>query len=155
MLAAGRPGKGAAGRANLVCVRRFLTPRWLVRHAAMVLLVVAFLVLGWWQIGRARGGNALSFGYAIEWPAFAIFVIFVWYREIRNERGARPEPVAIVEPVLVRARDTAPVAAGVVEPAGQQVDSDPELDEYNRLLTWLAENPGSRPADYRRANPTA
>ncbi len=123
----------------------------------MVLLVVAFLVLGWWQIGRARGGNALSFGYAIEWPAFAIFVIFVWYREIRNERGARAEPVPVVEPVLVRARDTAPVpaAAAAVEPGGQLVDSDPELDEYNRLLAWLAENPGSRPADYRRANPPA
>ena len=117
----------------------------------MVLLVAAFLVLGWWQIDRARGGNALSFGYAIEWPAFAIFVIFVWYREIRNERGARPEPVRIAEPVLVRARDVAPLAVAAVEPA--QVESDPELAEYNRLLTWLAENPGSRPADYRRANP--
>jgi DNA-binding transcriptional regulator of glucitol operon len=136
-------------------VARLWTPRWILVHAAVVVLVIGMLGLCWWQVNRAANGNLLSFGYAIEWPAFAIFVIFVWYREIRNERGARPEPVAIVEPVLVRARDTAPVAAGVVEPAGQQVDSDPELDEYNRLLTWLAENPGSRPADYRRANPTA
>jgi DNA-binding transcriptional regulator of glucitol operon len=120
----------------------------------MVFLVAAFLVLGWWQIDRARGGNALSFGYAIEWPAFAIFVIFVWYREIRNERGARPEPVKIAEPVLVRARDLAPVPAPAAEPAGLPVESDPELEEYNRLLGWLAENPGSRPADYRRANPS-
>jgi hypothetical protein len=118
----------------------------------MLLLVAAFLVLGWWQIDRARGGNALSFGYAVEWPAFAIFVIFVWYREIRNERGGvRAEPIRIAEPVLVRrGRDTATVEvapAPVPAPAaGDEVD--PELDEYNRLLAWLAANPGSRPADY-------
>jgi DNA-binding transcriptional regulator of glucitol operon len=115
----------------------------------MVILTAACLVLGWWQIGRARGGNALSFGYAIEWPAFAIFVVFVWYRELRNERAGTPdEPVRISEPVLVRARDV----ARPVEVAAAPVDeADPELAEYNRLLTWLAENPGSRPADYRRA----
>jgi DNA-binding transcriptional regulator of glucitol operon len=125
----------------------------------MVLLVVAFMVLGWWQIDRARGGNALSFGYAIEWPAFAIFVVFVWYREIRNERGARPEPVRVVQPVLVRARDAALTAApaGTASTAGPAgtAETDPELDEYNRLLTWLAENPGRRPADYRRTDPNA
>jgi hypothetical protein len=114
----------------------------------MLLLVAAFLVLGWWQIGRARGGNALSLGYAVEWPAFAIFVIFVWYREIRNERGARPQPVPVVEPVLVRARDAVPVTG----PSAPQPETDPELEEYNRLLAWLAENPGSRPSDYRRTS---
>ena len=57
-------------------MRRFLTPSWLLRHAAMVGLVAAFLALGWWQVGRARGGNMLSYGYAIEWPVFALFVIF-------------------------------------------------------------------------------
>lgn len=59
----------------------------------MVGLVVAFLWLGWWQIGRARAGNLLSLGYAIEWPVFAAFVIFVWIREIRLElRGGAPPP---------------------------------------------------------------
>jgi hypothetical protein len=125
----------------------------------MVLLVAAFLVLGWWQIDRARGGNALSFGYAVEWPAFAIFVIFVWYREIRNERRGTPvEPLRIVEPVLARRdRDArvaglvaAPVAAPLAADVGGEGD-DPELDEYNRLLAWLAANPGSRPSDYPRA----
>lgn len=140
-------------------MRRFLTPRWLVIHAAMVILTAACLVLGWWQIDRARGGNALSFGYAIEWPAFAIFVVFVWYREVRNQRAGTPaEPVRISEPVLVRAKDAALVAprgdaAPTVEvgatPAAD--DADPELAEYNRLLAWLAAHPGSRPSDYRRA----
>ena len=100
--------------ATLGLVRRFLTPRWLVIHAAMVILTAACMVLGWWQIDRARGGNALSFGYAIEWPAFAIFVVFVWYREIRIQRaGKREEPVRISEPVLVRAKDAVPAEVAV------------------------------------------
>jgi DNA-binding transcriptional regulator of glucitol operon len=120
----------------------------------MVILTAACLVLGWWQIGRARGGNGLSFGYAIEWPAFAIFVVFVWYREIRIQRaGKRDEPVRISEPVLVRAKDAAPVEVAVTSAASAASadEADPELAEYNRLLAWLAANPGSRPADYHRA----
>ena len=123
----------------------------------MVILTVACLVLGWWQIDRARGGNALSLGYAIEWPAFAIFVVFVWYREIRIQRAGKPdEPVRISEPVLVRAKDAAPVEVAVTSAASAASaasadEADPELAEYNRLLAWLAANPGSRPADYHRA----
>ena len=126
----------------------------------MVILTAACLVLGWWQIDRARGGNALSFGYAIEWPAFAIFVVFVWYREIRIQRAGKPEePVRISEPVLVRAKDAAPVevtvasaaSAASTASAASADEADPELAEYNRLLAWLAANPGSRPADYHRA----
>jgi hypothetical protein len=118
----------------------------------MVVLVVAFLGLGYWQLIRARTGNALSFGYAVEWPFFAIFVVFVWYRELRNHRQGEQPPQAapVAEPVLVRAgRDAAAVPVAIAaEPAE---GTDPELDEYNRLLAWLAANPGRRPADYRRS----
>jgi hypothetical protein len=74
-------------------VARFLSPRWLVRHALAAGLVAAFLALGWWQIGRAAHGNPLSLGYAVEWPLFAAFVVAVWVREIRVElRGGAPDP---------------------------------------------------------------
>jgi hypothetical protein len=49
----------------------------------MVVLVATFLGLGWWQLGRGRGGNALSWGYAFEWPVFAGFVVLIWLREVR------------------------------------------------------------------------
>ena len=49
----------------------------------MLVLVAAFLILGWWQLGRAKQGNALSLGYTFEWPFFAAFVIFMWVREMR------------------------------------------------------------------------
>jgi hypothetical protein len=73
---------------------RLLTPRWLARHALALALVGGCLWLGWWQLGRAWGGNALSIGYAVEWPFFAGFVIFVWVRAMRLPAPAAPPPPA-------------------------------------------------------------
>ncbi len=53
-------------------MKRLLTPRWIAVHLATVLLVIAFLLLGWWQLSRAEaGGNPSSWGYMLEWPVFA------------------------------------------------------------------------------------
>ncbi|WDZ84942.1 hypothetical protein [Micromonospora cathayae] len=66
-------------------MKRLWTPAWIARHVAMVVLVVGFCALGWWQISRATaGGNSSSWAYAVEWPIFAAFVVFVWWREIRH-----------------------------------------------------------------------
>ncbi len=64
-------------------MRRLASPGWLLKHAIVLALVAAFLILGWWQLGRAKQGNALSLGYTFEWPFFAAFVIFMWVREVR------------------------------------------------------------------------
>jgi cytochrome oxidase assembly protein ShyY1 len=69
-----------------------MTPKWLLCHLLVVVLVVAFLRLGWWQLSRAEGGNGLSIGYTLEWPAFAAFVIVVWIREMRNSRTESEQP---------------------------------------------------------------
>jgi hypothetical protein len=141
-------------------VARFLTPWWLVRHTAMVTLVTTFLALGWWQLGRARDGNMLSYGYALEWPLFAGFVVFVWVKEIRAELG-REEPPAPTAPTV----DVPPELAGqpgyvpfqataVGTPAAGgrgAEDGDPELVAYNRYLEWLAADPGRRPSEYPRS----
>lgn len=137
---------------------RFLTPWWLVRHVLLVVLVVAFLWLGWWQIGRARSGNLLSFGYAVEWPLFAAFVVFVWVREIRDELRRdlppAPPPAAPPVPAELAGQDgylpfTAPAARSAAG-AGAD-DEEPELVAYNRYLEWLAANPGRRPSEYKRS----
>jgi hypothetical protein len=119
-----------------------LTPAWLAKHAAMIVLVTAFLALGWWQVTRAAGGNTLSFAYAVEWPLFAAFVVFVWVREIRSAgRGGGPRPLprpGVRSPVRTR---PAPLPA--------DDDADPALAAYNRYLAWLAADPQRRPSDYR------
>jgi len=125
-------------------VRRFFTPGWLVRHAIAVVLVAGCLAMGWWQIDRARGGNALSWGYAVEWPVFALFVVFVWSREVRATRqgGYPPEPPPAPSDIPDDLRIEVPVRRAAV------VEDDPATAAYNRYLGWLAAHPEASPRDY-------
>lgn len=137
-------------------MRPLLTPRWLARHALAVTLVLACVLLAWWQVSRAAQGNLLSYGYAVLWPVFGGFVILIWVREMRMAvRGvpvvAEPAPArqeGFGRPVLIE-RPVIPATAD--DTAGE----DPALVEYNRLLAWLAANPGARPADYPGAQPVS
>jgi len=103
----------------------------------MVVLVAVFLVLGYWQWTRGESGNARSYGYALQWPAFAIFVVVFWIRMMRDElKPPRPDDAPDV------ASDDAPAAAGepvfpdVHQPAAA-VEDDPELAAYNAYLARL------------------
>jgi DNA-binding transcriptional regulator of glucitol operon len=128
----------------------FFTPAWLIRHTVAAVLVLGFLGLGWWQIGRAASGNLLSYAYAVEWPVFAGFVVFVWWKEVRRAQAARAaspghsgttSPDAEAPPL----RSSRPARSG----PGYDDGDDPQLAAYNRYLAWLSANPTARPADYR------
>jgi hypothetical protein len=121
-------------------VRQLLTPRWLAGHLLMVVLVVSMLGLGAWQLSRATGGNMLSWAYTIQWPIFAGFVGFIWWREVRRTLHGETEPRPVP---LTGAR----VLSGP-DPAAYEDADDPALAEYNRYLAWLSANPGARPVDY-------
>ena len=131
------------------------TPAWIARHVLALVLIAGFLGLGWWQFSRATGGNTLSWGYTFEWPVFAAFVGFIWFREVQQERrgtrAAEPERPAPAQqsgpgpegvPVAVRRPIRVPVVGAA--PA----EDDPELAAYNDYLSWLAAHPGARPSDY-------
>ena len=62
-----------------------LCPKWLAIHAVTIGLVVLFVVLGIWQLHRAEGGNTASWGYALEWPSFALLVIGFWVKVVRDD----------------------------------------------------------------------
>ncbi|WP_433375989.1 hypothetical protein ACQPZX_06990 [Actinoplanes sp. CA-142083] len=125
------------------------TPAWIARHVLALVAIAGCLGLGWWQFSRASGGNTLSWGYTFEWPVFAAFFAFLWYREVQlarkppepaEEKDEEPEklpgsPVTVGRPVRV-AVDRAPAA------------DDPELVAYNDYLAWLAEHPGAGAMDY-------
>jgi hypothetical protein len=131
-------------------MRGLWTPGWIARHLIAVVLAGSFVALGWWQLGRAADGNTLSWGYALEWPVFAGFVVFLWVREVQHElrtrRGAGvpddpPSPddrsaTGIRRPVRVARSGAAPV------------EDDPQLRAYNEYLAWLAAHPEARPGDY-------
>ncbi|WP_208760885.1 hypothetical protein [Micromonospora orduensis] len=140
-------------------MRWLWTPAWIARHVAMVVLVVGFLGLGWWQISRATAGNSLSWGYAVEWPVFAGFVVYVWWREVKlARRRAQGDAVAdsaevpAVEPAPADAAGSRPAVRRPVRvarvPAAAAGAEDADLAAYNRYLSWLNANPGARPGDY-------
>ncbi len=138
-------------------LRRFLSPRWLAFHLLVLVLVAVFCALGWWQLRRAAEGNALSFGYALEWPAFAAFTVFVWYRTVRDtvrpplakphaeqhaDPHAGPHAGPPTEPPAGRSQEaafTVPVLPARPAPAAVPEDEDSELAAYNRYLASLAE----------------
>ena len=155
-------------------MRRLLTPRWLLVHAGAVVLVIGFLAMGWWQLSRAAEGNLLSFGYAIEWPVFAAFVVWVWIKEMRKATrtdGAPtdvPEPDPRPDPRPSSPRGVQTVADRPAHKGGSQDDSrrtrtsrqrprsgpayddsdDADLAAYNRYLAWRNANPNTDPKAY-------
>ena len=124
-------------------MRRLSTPRWLLVHAGVVIGVIAFLALGWWQFGRAASGNLLSYGYAVEWPAFAAFLIYVWVKEMR--KVLRSEPPAATDTI---APPVPPPPRRTRTGAAYDDSGDEELAAYNRYLAWLNANPHASASEY-------
>jgi hypothetical protein len=128
------------------------TPAWIARHVLALVAIAGCLGLGWWQFSRASGGNTLSWGYTFEWPVFAGFFAFLWWREVQLVRHP-PQPPAEEAADEPERLPGAPVTVGrPVRVAVQAPDAedDPELAAYNEYLAWLAAHPGARPADYPR-----
>ncbi|MGK5681237.1 hypothetical protein [Actinoplanes sp. URMC 104] len=126
------------------------TPAWIARHVLALVLACGCLGLGWWQFSRAQGGNSISWGYMFEWPVFAGFVVFLWWREVQLARKkASNEPE---EPREERLPGSAVTVGRPVRVAVRPTEDadDPELQAYNDYLAWLNAHPGARPSDYRR-----
>ena len=134
-------------------VRRLLTPRWLLRHAAVLVLVVTFCALARWQFLRASAGNTLSWGYTLEWPLFAGFVIAMWVHAVREELRSTGAggPRRSLPPISLPPSSTSGtgVGAGAQDSGtGTGTEVDDELSAYNRYLAWLKADPDRRASDY-------
>src|ERR1700735_4435421 len=95
-------------------------------HALTIVIVPAFAALCIWQVHRALGGNDLSWAYVFEWPFFAGYAIYMWWRFVHEapaqDSAAAPAQMADGAPALVSA------------PAEGE---DPEAAAYNRYLADL------------------
>ena len=111
-------------------------------------MVATFLALGWWQAGRAADGNLLSWAYTFEWPLFAIFVIALWIREMRQalrRDGSQPTVAPATQPTR---RGPVITRRAVTVPAAVEDGGDPQLAAYNRYLAWLNEHPTAKSSDF-------
>jgi hypothetical protein len=65
---------------------KYLTRRCMWLHVITLLLVSSFILAAWWQYGAARAGNGLSWAYTFEWPAFAVYAVYMWWKMIHDQR---------------------------------------------------------------------
>ena len=146
-------------------MRRYFAPRWLLGHVVVAAVAIVFVRLGWWQWSHARQGNTLSYGYALQWPLFAGFGVFLWFRIIHerprapvrgdddepavasNASGARltPEPIGAVWSFRP---DRIPAEVSETTSAAPAVEVGDELAAYNDVLDWLNADPRRRLVDY-------
>ena len=98
--------------------------------ACCAVLVVSFAGLCWWQVTRALSGNTLSWAYVFEWPLFAGYVVYLWWR-LTHDRA-----------VAAAGGDAAASAPGGEHRGGEEEDEDEdeELAAYNRYLASLEES---------------
>ena len=115
-------------------MRVLLTRRWLGIHLGVLLGVLACIGLGWWQFSRAAEGNARSLGYAFEWPTFAIILIVLWIRGMRDVVQGRRKPTPPPARVFDGLYRAGPTREQVI--AADEAD-DPELAAYNARLAAL------------------
>ncbi|MGH3281175.1 MAG: hypothetical protein ACRDNW_18855 [Trebonia sp.] len=79
------------------------SPRVTRRQRAWLTLAAVFVVAGcgfatWWQAQRALHGNLLSDFYAVMWPMYGCYAIYLWSRLCRGVTtlvGASPRPTPI------------------------------------------------------------
>lgn len=124
--------------------RVWLSPRALKLHAVILIVVPAFMALCVWQIYRAVDGNSLSWAYVFEWPLFAGYAIYMWWRFVHE----KPEvaDAAVSENGHGDSAPQAPPPPSAADAAqeAQEAQEDAELAAYNDYLARLAEQDRAR-----------
>jgi hypothetical protein len=122
------PGDTDRHRLVSLCTVR---SRWLSRraigvHLTAIIVIPVFLRLGWWQLQRALSGNSLSWAYTFEWPIFAGYAVYMWWKLIHDfDLASAPASSATVAGT-----------SGTDQPKAATSD-DERLASYNRYLTAL------------------
>lgn len=109
------------------------------------------LALAWWQWSRyeSNSGTFLNLGYALQWPMFAAFCVYAYYKFVRYEEAPPPAPGS---------NRPTEIPAGLLpeRPRPASVDGDgddPTLAEYNAYLAELAAADRATAPDSGRPDP--
>lgn len=117
--------------------------------ALVILAAAGCLGLAWWQWTRyeSASGTFQNLGYALQWPMFAAFCFYGYYKFVRYEEAP---------PVLAAKDEQTEIPAGLLperpKPA-TQADTDPEIREYNAYLAELAKSDDNSDTADDRTNP--
>jgi hypothetical protein len=116
----------------------WLSRRAIKLHVVILIVVPAFLALCLWQISRALGGNTLSWAYVFEWPLFAAYAVYMWWRFVHEAaEDTAPPPIAGADPGGSNGSGRA--GAPAPDETAQEKEEDKEMAAYNDYLAQLAE----------------
>jgi len=118
-------------------------PAWFSRravglHLTALVVVPGCLALGWWQLNRALAGNTLSWAYVFEWPFFAGYGVYLWWRLV-HEQPTVPTPGAPNDETDDQKPPSEGADSGSMPAATilSETEEDAELAAYNRYLAAL------------------
>jgi hypothetical protein len=123
----------------------WFTPRALKLHAVLLVVVPAFMALCLWQVTRALDGNSLSWAYVFEWPIFAAYAVYMWWRLVHEASEDAPPPSAGEPrggPGGANTTDSsaaAPSEGTAPARSARDEEQDAALEAYNEYLAQLAE----------------
>lgn len=60
-------------------------------HVTLTLGLLLCAAAFWFEVGRALGGNELSWAYVFEWPLLAGFAVYMWWKVLHPDVAARPQ----------------------------------------------------------------
>lgn len=103
--------------------------RAVLLHLTTLVVVPGCLALGWWQLHRALSGNTLSWAYTVEWPFFAAYGVYMWWRIIHEQptKLSQTSSGTVADRSLTDGPDR----------HEQDEEEDEELAAYNRYLAQL------------------
>jgi hypothetical protein len=116
--------------------RVWLSPRALKLHAVILVVVPGFMALCIWQLYRAVGGNELSWAYVFEWPFFAAYAVYMWWRFVHETPEVATASAASDAARASRTVDT--IEQSAEQSAKEHAHEDAELAAYNEYLAQLA-----------------
>jgi hypothetical protein len=108
-------------------------------HVVIALIVPTFAALCDWQVHRALAGNELSWAYVFEWPFFAGYAVYMWWRFVHEEPDGATPTGATLTATAAAAQPAQPGQPARSVEAGPGDDPDAEdLAAYNDYLARLA-----------------
>lgn len=113
-----------------------LRPRWVAWHAFAVVGTIGMLYLGNWQLHRAESGNQLSWAYTFEWPLFAVFGVYFWFKTMRDE--LREHGVALTAEGTPGAGAAAAPPEATIAGVTSTVETNPAAQGSRRAASWDA-----------------
>ena len=139
-----------------------MSRRALSLHVTVAVVVPGCLALTAWQVDRAVTGNTLSWVYSFEWPFFAGYALYMWWRLVHEDDVVPPAGLGVSADGSPASGRESPADRGAPGRRGAgggasdgdgpgsgrdlgpalsaDADVDEELEEYNRYLAALNES---------------